>query len=217
MSQQGNRTEPPSDATAACMCGDEGPNGERCDVCGFNFTSFRQPKPRGVRLNGGGLMLDEEYDPLLGWCYCGKTGPVDEKCKRCYYEFTNDPNLLMREYNSDLYFRAGPLGATANTDIWSKTGPIHRIGNSSEESLGDDVISTIKAPDWRGGPVPWFEEYLAKAIRVQSRLELVKYYSSFFRSSFWPVSSCLFICFLMGATRFEKSFANPCATYLPYH
>ena len=150
MSQQGNRTEPPSDATAACMCGDEGPNGERCDVCGFNFTSFRKPKPRGVRLNGGGLMLDEEYDPLLGWCYCGKTGPVDEKCKRCYYEFTNDPNLLMREYNSDLYIRVGTLGSTANTDIWSKTGPIHRIGNSSEESLGADVISTIKAPDWHG-------------------------------------------------------------------
>jgi hypothetical protein len=130
LSQQGNRPKPLSDTTAACMCGDEGPNNERCDVCGYTFTIFRKPKPRGVKLNDGGFILDEEYDPLSGWCYCGKTGIVGNACKRCHYEFTNDPNLLTREFD--------PL------EKWEKTGQIHRIANSPEENSRDNEHSRLQ-------------------------------------------------------------------------
>ena len=130
MSQQGNRPKPLSDTTAACMCGDEGPNNERCDVCGYTFTIFRKPKPRGVKLNDGGFILDEEYDPLSGWCYCGKIGIVGNECKRCHYEFTNDPNLLTREYD--------PL------EKREKTGEIHRIAHSSEENSRDKGNSRLQ-------------------------------------------------------------------------
>ncbi len=54
MSQQGTPPDRNQTRNAYCMCGDFGPNNGRCDVCGFNFTSFRQPKPQSITLGPSG-------------------------------------------------------------------------------------------------------------------------------------------------------------------
>ena len=129
-SQQGTPPNRNQTRNAYCMCGESGPNNETCDVCEYNFTSFRQPKPRGVKINDGAFIRDREYDPLSGWCYCGKTGIVGNECKRCHYEFTNDPNLLTREYDP--------------AEKWEQTGDIHRIANSPEENSRDNEHSRLQ-------------------------------------------------------------------------
>ena len=129
MRQQGNLGEQPSNANAWCLCGEEGPRGERCDVCGYNFASFR--KPEAPSLSSGGLM-PVDYDPLRGWCYCDKTGPVDETCKGCKDQLPNDPKLLMREW---IYPRGrwGTLWDSYN--ISRPIGAIHRrIDDEPERS-----------------------------------------------------------------------------------